>query len=287
MQSSIAIIGNNSFIGKNIISNLSNYSFKEIDLLNNNVNEIDFSNTDAVIHLSAIVHQKKSIPEDVYFHVNSDLALETATEVKRQGVNHFIFFSTIKVYGDGGYEEVTYNVGSNCRPTDGYGKSKLDAEKRLMKLADDNFSVSIIRASMVYGKGVKANMYMLCKLIEKLPIIPLGGILNKRSMVSIDNLMITLDAVINKQETGIYLACDKNPVSTSELVKKLIQIINPNKKLVNLSPWIQTLLRVLFPSKMVRISGSFHVDATETHEKLRISSKLENMEIGLRKMLKN
>ncbi len=285
MQKNITITGKNSFIGHNIISHLTNYNFAEIDMMKVKLDAIDFSNSDTVIHLAAIVHQKKAIPEGVYFKINSDLAFETAIEAKKQGIKHFIFFSTIKVYGDGGYEYVTFNEKSECQPIDGYGKSKLDAEKRLMELADEHFKVSIIRPSMVYGKGVKANMHLLSKLVKKLPIIPLGGIQNKRSMVSIDNLMITLEAVINKQETGIYLACDKHPVSTSELVKKLIQIINPNKKLVNLAGWNQSLLRTLFPFTMRRISGNFHVDASETHKKLGISSKLVDMEVGLRKML--
>lgn len=285
MKKNISITGKNSFIGHNIISNLINCDFTEIDLVGTVVSKIDFSNADAVIHLAAIVHQKKSIPEEIYFKVNSDLAFETAKEVKKQGVQHFIFFSTIKVYGDGGFEDITFNEESKCNPLDGYGKSKLDAEKRLMELADADFTVSIIRPSMVYGKGVKANMHLLSKLVNKLPVIPLGGIHNKRSMVSIDNLMITLEAVINKQETGIYLACDKYPVSTSELVKKLIQIINPNKKLVNLPTGVQSLLRIVFPFTMRRISGSFYVDASETHKKLGISSKLVDMDVGLRKML--
>jgi len=281
----VIITGKGSFIGQNIISILSNYKIKEVDLLNKRISDINFSDTDSVIHLAAIVHQKKSTPDSLYFKVNSDLAFETATEAKKQGIKHFIFFSTIKVYGDGSYETISFNEKSNCQPIDGYGKSKLDAEKRLMELADEGFKVSIIRPSMVYGKGVKANMYLLSKLVQKLPLIPLGGIQNKRSMVSIDNLMITLDAVINKQETGIYLACDKNPVSTSELVKKLILIINPNKKLINLPLWIQSILKLIFPFTMRRIVGSFFVDASETHKKLEISSKLVDMEVGLHKML--
>lgn len=285
MKKNISITGKNSFIGHNIIAQLKNYNFAELDMIHVKVDAIDFSNSEAVIHLAAIVHQKKSIPEEIYFKVNSDLAFETAKEVKKQGVQHFIFFSTIKVYGDGGFEDIIFNEESKCLPIDGYGKSKLDAEKRVMELADNHFRVSIIRPSMVYGKGVKANMYLLSKLVEKLPLVPLGGIQNKRSMVSIDNLMITLEAVINKQETGIYLACDRNPVSTSELVKKLIRVINPHKKLVNLPRGVQSLLRIVFPFTMRRISGNFHVDASETHKKLGISSKLVDMEVGLRKML--
>lgn len=280
----IAITGKGSFIGKNIIDSISSLEFVEFDLQNNPINELNFEGLNTTIHLAAIVHQKTSIPESTYFKVNSDLAFNTAKHAKNQGVKHFVFFSTIKVYGDGGYKDVVFNEMSECFPVDSYGKSKLDAENRLLALADENFKVSVIRPSMVYGKGVKANMLSLSKLVKKLPIIPFGNIQNKRSMVSIDNLMITLQAVIEKQETGIFLACDKKPVSTTEIVENLIQIINPKKKLISFPSIFQSIFKVLFPHQMRRIIGSFNVDASETHKNLGIEDKLVNMEVGLRKM---
>ena len=281
----VIITGANSFIGKNIIKYLSDYQFTEIDMQAVCVQDIDFSNTTAIIHLAAIVHQKKSISDEIYFKVNSDLAYETAWEAKKQGVKHFIFFSTIKVYGDGGFEDKIFSEISDCQPIDGYGKSKLDAEKRILAIADDHFRVSIVRPSMVYGKGVKANMLMLSKLVQKLPIIPLAGINNNRAMVSIDNLMITLDAIIKNSQTGIYLACDRSTVSTSELVNKLIKLLNPDKKLLKLPKLIISILKLIFPHYSRRLFGSFNVDATETHIKLNIKNKLVPMEIGLQKML--
>lgn len=285
MPTKIFITGKGSFIGQHIITNLKNFSFEEIDLLKTKVQDVDFSPSELVIHLAAIVHQKKTTAEEIYFKVNTELAYKTALEAKKQGVGHFIFFSTIKVYGDGGYEDIVFTESSNCKPLDAYGKSKLEAEMKILGLADEDFTVSVIRPSMVYGKGVKANMYLLSNLVKKMPIIPLGNIPNKRSMVSIDNLMLTLDAVIRKQESGVYLACDRSSISTSDLVEKLIQLINPRKKLIPLPKWIQKILKVLFPFKMRRIIGNFNVDATETHQKLGITEKLEDVKSGLQKML--
>lgn len=253
-------------------------------MIENKPSGIDFSKAGAIIHLAAIVHQKKSISDELYFQVNSDLAFETAEEAKKQGVKHFIFFSTIKVYGDGGYEEIVYNENSVCNPADSYGKSKLQAEQRILNLADDNFKVSVIRPSMVYGKGVKANMLMLSKLVEKMPIIALGGIDNKRSMVSIDNLMITLDAILKNPQTGIFLACDRLPVSTSELVMELIKIVRPQKKLFRLPTFFIFLLKFTLPFISRRLFGSFHVDASNTHKKLGIENKLVPISKGLNKM---
>ncbi len=42
----------------------------------------------------------------------------------------------------------------------------------LSKLNDDKFTVSIIRPSLVYGKGVKANMQSIVNLIRFCPLLP-------------------------------------------------------------------------------------------------------------------
>jgi len=280
----ITITGSISFIGQNIINYLSSYQFTEVDMIENKPSGIDFSKSNAVIHLAAIVHQKKSTSEELYFKVNRDLAFETAQEAKKQGIRHFVFFSTIKVYGDGGYEKIIFDEDSKCNPLDPYGKSKFQAEQRLLELADKNFKVSIIRPSMVYGKGVKANMLQLSKLVQKLPIVPLGGVQNKRSMVSIDNLMITLDAILQKPRTGVFLACDKEPVSTSELVHELIKVVSPNKMMIGLPKFVISLSKLVVPFISRRLFGSFHVDASSTHKKLGIEDKLVSLNTGLKKM---
>jgi len=42
----------------------------------------------------------KGALEQEYFKVNSDLAFETAKHAKKNGVKHFVFMSTVKLYLD-------------------------------------------------------------------------------------------------------------------------------------------------------------------------------------------
>ncbi|BDX39583.1 UDP-N-acetylenolpyruvoylglucosamine reductase [Tenuifilaceae bacterium CYCD] len=280
----ILLTGANSFIGQHIINELKEYQFEEVSLVDKHPSSIDFSKYNCVIHLAAIVHQKKTISKDLYFRINSDLAYETALAAKKAGIQHFIFFSTIKVYGNGGYQNIIYSELSKCNPVDDYAKSKLEAEKRLFELADDDFVVSIIRPSMVYGKGVKANMQSLINLIKLLPIIPLGNINNSRSMVSISNLMTTLKAIIRMPNTDIYLACDKNQISTTQLVEIIVSLTNKNKRIVKLPKKMQIVLRNIFPKIMIRLIGSFHVDATLTHQKLDIVENIIETKTALKEI---
>ena len=284
MKKSVLIVGKNSFIGRNIIEKIPDFNYKEYDIANRGVDELSFYGIDTVIYLAAIVHQTKEIKKEKYFEINSDLAFNVAVKAKENGLKHFVFFSSIKVYGDGGYKIVRYDENSRCTPVDNYGKSKLDAERRILELADDEFIVSIIRPSMVYGKGVKANMALLIKLIQKLPIIPLGGINNKRSMVSLNNLATIVEKVVDFEQTGVYLACDPKPVSTTELITKLNKSLELNKKIIKLPPFVQSVFKLIMPFKSRRVFGSFYVDPTLTLEKLNLQKELIPMEIALKEI---
>jgi len=136
--------------------------------------------------------------------------------------------STVKVYG----EETTsvYTESTSCHPEDEYGKSKLKAEEELQKLEDENFKVSVIRTPIVYGYGVKANIKSLVNLVNKIPLLPFGKIENKRSMVYIGNLCNLVDEIITQQKSGIFLACDDEPLSTSRLIELIAK--NLDKKYI-------------------------------------------------------
>ncbi len=96
----ILITGANSFIGINF-QRFSRYNdIEEVSLLKNKPEELKLSKYDVILHLAAIVHQSKKIPESDYFFVNRDLCIRTAEQAKKEGVKQFIFLSTLKVYGE-------------------------------------------------------------------------------------------------------------------------------------------------------------------------------------------
>ena len=158
MSKNILITGSSGFIGRYFIKNASEFTFHEIDLLTKKPENIDFSNTDSVLHLAAIVHQMKGGIEEEYFRVNRDLAFEVAKQAKAQGVKQFILMSTAKVFGESTTGTVSWNEKSQCFPKDAYGKSKWEAENLIRGLETESFKVAIIRSPLVYGEellGVK------------------------------------------------------------------------------------------------------------------------------------
>uniref|UniRef100_UPI00126008BF NAD-dependent epimerase/dehydratase family protein n=1 Tax=Aliarcobacter butzleri TaxID=28197 RepID=UPI00126008BF len=242
----------------------------------------DCNTIDIVFHLSALVHQMGGASANEYEKINVIQTIELAKKAKESGVKHFVFMSTVKVYGEETNRKYTENT--VCNPEDDYGKSKLKAEYELQKLEDENFEISIIRTPIVYGYGVKANIKNLINLVNKVPVLPLGKIKNKRSMVYIGNLCHLVDEIITQEKKGIFLASDDEPLSTSKFIELIAKNIEKKTYLIKI-PFFESLLKILKPSFHKRLYGSLEIDNTITKEKLNLKNPY-SVEDGVRFMIK-
>lgn len=234
----VLITGANSYIGCSFEAYVKEHYAQEIsvdtvDMIDGSWREKDFSEYDVVFHVAGIVHQKKgAVSDEIYYRVNRDLVLETAQKAKNEGVRHFVFLSTMSVYGI-----LTGYIDSDTvpMPRNVYGRSKLEAEEKLKNIQSTDFKVTIIRPPMIYGKGCKGNFVTLSKIAHKIPIFP--NLKNQRSMLYINSLNIFLYHVIEKEFTGVLLPQDGSFVCTYDMVKILaslqgkkilgIKILNP------------------------------------------------------------
>ncbi len=246
--------------------------------------EIEFKNSKALLHLAALVHQMKRAPEKEYFKVNSDLAFETAKYAKENGVKHFLFMSTVKVYGEF-TDKIPWTENSSCLPLDPYGKSKLEGEQRIKELEDKDFVVSIIRTPLVYGAGVRANMHNLMRVISQYKLIPLGNINNRRSLTYVGNLVQLIDEVIKQQKSGVFLASDGESVSTTKLVKEIASNFESRKRIINIPTIAQKTLKVVKPNIYQRLFGDLVVDNTLTCKTLDYKPKY-SFKDGINEMVK-
>ncbi|MGA1941024.1 NAD-dependent epimerase/dehydratase family protein [Arcobacter sp. YIC-310] len=279
----LLITGSSGFVGNYFINKYKDkYKIKIFSFLKDDINNLDCSDINIVFHLSALVHQMGGASKEEYEKVNVSQTLEMAKKAKKSGVKYFVFMSTVKVYGeetDGVYTEEREYI-----PEDEYGKSKLKAEIELQKLEDENFKVSIIRTPIVYGYGVKANIKNLVNLTKKIPILPFGKIENKRSMVYIGNLCHLVDEVITQQKSGIFLASDNEPLSTTRLIELIAKNLDKKVYLIKI-PFFETLLKIVKPSFHKRLYGSLEVDNSITKEKLGLKN-LVSVEKGIEFMIK-
>lgn len=224
----ILITGAGSYIGvsfENYFKQFgSEYSIDTVDMIDPSWKEKDFSGYDAVFHVAGIAHIKETDENrDLYYKVNRDLAVETAQKAKAEGVKQFVFLSTMSVYG--------LNVGvitpeTPKNPTNAYGKSKLMAEKEILALNDRNFTVSVVRPPMVYGKDCKGNFNTVVKLVNKSPVFP--QVKNQRSMIYIDNLCQFVKMIIDNRTAGEFCPQNKEYVNTSYMARLIAE--NRGKK---------------------------------------------------------
>jgi UDP-glucose 4-epimerase len=279
----ILLTGANGFIGSYFKNKCSTkYNISTFSFLNNDLSTLKLSNRDTVVHLSALVHQMGGASESEYEKVNVDQTIILAKIAKERDVKHFIFMSTVKVYGE--ETNIAYNEHSNCKPIDDYGKSKLKAELELQKLEDDHFKVSIIRTPIVYGYGVKANMKSLINLVNKVSVLPFGQIENRRNFVYIGNLIGLIDAVIEKEKSGIFLASDDMPISTTRLIHSISKELDKKRYLIKI-PFFEILLKILKPGLHKRLYQNLEIDNTSTKISLGFKNKY-TVDEGIKYMIR-
>lgn len=260
----ILITGKNSYVGNSFEKWLENYPGKyevdKISLRDESWKEHDFSVYDSVLHVAGIAHRKETKEnEQLYYKVNRDLAYEVAEKAKSEGVPHFIFLSSMSVYGmDTGV--IDQNTIPN--PKSNYGKSKLQAEEMIDSLKDESFKVATLRPPMIYGKGCKGNYPRLAKLALKTPIFP--DIENRRSMIYVDNLSELIRKVVDNNRDGIYCPQNKEYVCTSELVNLIAQF---HKKRIYLTVLFNPLINLFKVNTVKKVFGNLIYDQELSDDK--------------------
>ena len=259
----ILIAGKNSYIG----TSFERYTekFPEIETKTASLRQeawktLDFSAYDTVFHVAGIAHSDEGkISEErkkEYYAVNRDLAIAVAKKAKADGVKQFIYMSSSIVYGAAapiGKEKIV-TADTPLQPENCYGDSKVQAEKGLLPLEDENFKVAILRPPMIYGKNSKGNYPLLAKLAKKLPVFP--DIRNARSMLYIENLCELVRLLAVNRDSGIFFPQNSEYFSTTELVRF---IARAHGREIRVTKFLNPLVRFagLFTRKVNKAFGSF------------------------------
>ena len=188
-----------------------------------------FNDKEVVVHVAARAHIMNDIaqsPIDEFRHVNTVGTLNLAKKAAIAGVKRFIFISTIKVLGEQTAPGQAFKSGDSFNPQDPYSISKVEAEVGLKLIGEAHgMEIVIIRPPLVFGQGVKGNFTSLLKL-TRLPIpLPFGSIQNKRSLVSVENLidLIVVCLTHPKAKNQTFLVSDDDDMNTSELISRLAE----------------------------------------------------------------
>lgn len=243
---------------------------------------ISLPQADAIIHFAGLAHQKKQLERQAYIDANYLLTKQLYTQAVNSGVRQFVYLSSIKVYGP--YKGELFNLESERKPeNDPYGESKKLAEDFLIGQQHTHTKVAIIRPPLVYGPGVKANMYKLIKLCDSKMPLPFEGMQNERTIVSVTNLNHLINHILKHDLEGVFLAGDAANVSTAELVTMIRKVLDRPFRLMAMPSMIRQIIQKLMPGLADRVFGSLAMDVHPSYKKANFvppvstEKEMENM----------
>lgn len=229
----VLITGANSYIGVSF-ENYANEKYSAqlfvdtVDMIDGSWRKKDFSGYDIVVHVAGLAHADVGNVDEAtkrkYYAINTDLAIETCKKAKSEGVKQFVFMSSAIIYGDSAPYGKTKRITKETEPAPAnfYGDSKWQADKGVREIADEAFTVTVLRPPMIYGKGSKGNYPTLARMAKKLPIFP--DVQNERSMLFIENLCEFLCQVMIRGEGGIFWPQNAEYTRTSEMVRMIAEV---------------------------------------------------------------
>lgn len=230
---------------------------------------------DAVIHLAARAHMTREEGRaalDLYRATNRDGSRRLAEAAAAAGVRRFIFMSSIKAVTEETFERGV-DESDIPAPEDAYGISKWEAEQELKEVAArTGLELVILRPPLVYGPEVRGNLLTLLKACDRGWPLPLAGIDNRRSLVSLANLASAVNlCLFDARAVGrTFFVSDGEDISTAELVRRLAQALGRSPHLVWVPSPILSLAKRLpkIGVKVRRLAGSLQIDSRAIRDQL-------------------
>ena len=227
------IIGGSGFVGTRLINLLDKNKLINLDKkpsffhpkitsicdIRNKEDILFKNNTNSVILLAA-EHRDDVYPNKLYYDVNVDGTKNVLDRMDYYGVKNLIFTSSVAVYG---LNKDNPDENHKKDPFNHYGKSKLQAEKLIVKWYKNNpkeKSVYIIRPTVIFGERNRGNVYNLLKQISLGKFIMVGTGNNKKSMAYVGNVSEFIKNCISESKKGLHIFnyTDKPDLTMNELV---------------------------------------------------------------------
>ena len=228
---------------------------------------------DVVIHCAGIAHQKMGVVDcDTYMRVNSEATENFAKVAAKYNSNvRFIFLSSVSVYGE---ENLSMPVSedSPCRSSSDYAVSKLNAERRLIALADKGIirNLFILRLAPVYDRVWSLNLDRRVFAPKKLAYLRFGSGSQKMSALARPNLVDFISHIFQvagkrgldsrfrrndkNRNLQIFNICDADPYEFNTIIRVFRKSgICANRPVISIplfAVWFVTrIASVFFPKK--------------------------------------
>ncbi|NOZ69769.1 MAG: NAD(P)-dependent oxidoreductase [Deferribacteres bacterium] len=115
------------------------------------IDEKDLEGVTSIVHLAALSNDPLGdINPSLTHEINYLASVRLAELAKKTGVERFIFSSSCSMYGIASNDKPLTEEGE-LNPITAYAKAKVNAERDISRMADDNFHPVFMRNATVYG----------------------------------------------------------------------------------------------------------------------------------------
>jgi len=173
-----------------------------------------------VFHLAGHAHavdQPDGESKDINRRVTVNGTRALVEQSLNDGVERFVFFSSVKAMGEGG--DICLDETTEPHPASSYGIAKREAERLVLDAGRRGLSSTVLRLPMVYGPDGKGNLPRMIQAIARGRFPPLPETENKRSMVDVrDVVQAALLAATSPIAAGkVYILTDGQTYSTRQI----------------------------------------------------------------------
>lgn len=280
----IMITGANGSLGKELVKLLeqdnklflvdfsfsdkkNNISYIETDIRYINLLYQIEDDIDCIIHLAAKVHVKPKNDEEIneFYEINFEATKKLYKYAIEKKIKHFIFISTLSVYGESTKDIVTED--SLCNPLTPYAKSKyLSEEEGLILFNNDKLPITIFRLATMYGHNDRGNYGKLISAVKKglVPIVGKGK--SYKPIVYVKDVAnIISKSIFNKYLIGQTYIISENNYMYKDIISTISSIFNPNVKKILVPSFLITIFKLLkikksVFGKLITLDSNFQVN---------------------------
>lgn len=283
-----ATIGNLRLFVKNNES-LENLPRKKLDIIYGDIRDKNavrkaMEGIETVYHLAAkIDFEGKDYKE--YKEINVEGTQNILDCCKEGEIQKFVFFSSIAVFGlpaDIG-NILNWNETHPKTYTNFYGRSKLEAEKRVLRAFDEKkIPYIIIRPASVYGPREKGPTFELYKAIKKHLFFIVSNGNNKMHYVYVKDLVKGARQAQLSKTVGDYILAGVVPTTLNDVAKNIAASIGesipsfhlPKSFVYPLSFGIDSLSKLfrfkspISPSRVRTMTSSYYYDIGKSQREI-------------------
>lgn len=248
-----------------------------------NLTEDDLDGVSSICHLAALSNDPLGeINPNLTEEINYFSTIKLAKLAKKVGVEKFVFSSSCSSYG---VNDKIVNEESELLPVTAYAKSKVNAEREISNLSDNNFCVTNLRSATAYGLSDSIRLDLVvnnltCSAFTTNQVKLLSDGTSWRPLVHVDDMSNAFISILEAKNSEVnaqaFNVGSNDDNYTARDIAQIVEKIIPDSK-------------ITYAINASKDARSYRVDFTKINQHLGYKTKwnLENGIEDIHKVLKS